>query len=456
MYPRILYVVVFGWLSWTGGRFTAPFLQKEVDFSETQVGVALAIQNLLMSLMATPSGHLADRWQRKRDHGRIHVLQLGMLLSTCAFLGHWLPGRILPDMGFPYHLFLRVLYAIGIAMVMPVVDGITLAHFEANGMDRSLYGRERLFGAVSWMVAHGLIGPIIDAYGFKLMYGSAILGGILSFLLIYKYTYDLDKHGIRLTVEKVMQEETSLLQQHEKSIEEYESINATMDPNDLTNDHPNAPTSSPTRSTSSSHKRGEFFWLTQIMCGTVFGMGFMISYFTLMMGVAVVEQLIFIFFDSLGSSNTMCGLTVFVTVMFEIPLFHYAPFLLDTFGSGLLMYVACFAYVTRVIGYTLIPDHQPYWVLLLEPLHGVTYACAKTSSVEFVAALVPTGHEAAGQGLLFLFRGLGSFCGVLLGGALEDWYGSRVMYRALAAIVGFGLTVYAAADRYHKRQSIKT
>jgi hypothetical protein len=469
MYPRVLYAVIFGWSSWTGGRFTAPFLEDECHFSETQVGVALAVQNLLMSLLAAPCGRLADKLQIKYNHGRIYVLQAGLLLASAAFLLHGLPRlwylpmqkseiAVLVSWGFEYHLALRIVYAVGLAMVLPVMDGITLAHLKAEGIDRSSYGRERLFGAVSWMIAHGLLGPVLDWFGFKALYMTATAAVLLSSCLIYKYTRDLDKHAIHLTAYLEFEDDTGLDDQTtllpgytQNNANSYQAIPTTLDPDNLTDDREEASKPLDSQSTTSKSRDGSTLpWILGIMSGNVFGIGFIICFFTLSMGTSVVEQLIFLFFGFLGSSNTMCGLTVFVTVMFEIPLFHYAPVLLDKFGPSTLLYVACFAFVTRVFGYTLIPGQQPYWVLLLEPLHGVTYACSKTSSVEFVAELVPIGHEAAGQGLMFLVRGLGSFCGILLGGTVEDYYGPRTMYRSLGLIVGTGVLIYAMADVHHR------
>jgi MFS family permease len=133
-------------------------------------------------------------------------------------------------------------------------------------------------------------------------------------------------------------------------------------------------------------------------------------------------------------------------VLFEIPIFHIAPELLRRFGAGTLQQIASVAYVIRVVGYTLIPQGHIAYVLLLEPLHGVTYACSKTSSVDFAAQLMPPGYEASGQGLLSLFQGLGSVVGLFLGGLMEDTFGPRIMYRSFAGVVLVGSVVFGVAS----------
>ena len=59
--------------------------------------------------------------------------------------------------------------------LLAVLDGLTLAHLERTGSDKSLYGRERVYGAVSWGIAHILFGPLIDALGFRILYFTTVI-----------------------------------------------------------------------------------------------------------------------------------------------------------------------------------------------------------------------------------------------------------------------------------------
>ena len=137
----------------------------------------------------------------------------------------------------------------------------------------------------------------------------------------------------------------------------------------------------------------------------------------------------------------LMGWTVVFTVAFEIPIFNVAPQLLERWGATKLLLVGCFGYIIRVVGYTFIPTGHVAYVLLLEPLHGVTYACSQTACVDFVANLMPPGYEASGQGLAYLFKGAGSILGLLLGGWAEENIGPRFMYRISALIVAIGAIV---------------
>ena len=188
--------------------------------------------------------------------------------------------------------------------------------------------------------------------------------------------------------------------------------------------------------------------LLSILAGSVYGATFLLCVVCLSSGMAVVESLVFIFFEFLGGSNTMCGVTVALTVLIEIPIFFLAPLLLRRTSSEFLLVLAACSYIIRVVGYSLLPAGHVVLVLLLEPLHGVTFACAQMSTVHFVASNpgMPKGSEASGQGLLGVFKGLGSVTGLLLGGVLEQSLGPRIMYRIFAAIVAIGMAILAVGS----------
>jgi len=137
------------------------------------------------------------------------------------------------------------------------------------------------------------------------------------------------------------------------------------------------------------------------------------------------------------------GLTVLLTVSFEIPIFRVAPSLLDRFGSGVLLLVGCLCYIVRAVGYSYIPQGHIAYVLALEPLHGITYACSQTASVDTAAKSMPKGYEATGQSLMSMTRGFGSCMGLWLGGKAMDHLGPRLMYRVSSGVCLLGSMVFA-------------
>eukprot|EP00586_Coscinodiscus_wailesii_P006944 CAMPEP_0172491788 /NCGR_PEP_ID=MMETSP1066-20121228/22655_1 /TAXON_ID=671091 /ORGANISM="Coscinodiscus wailesii, Strain CCMP2513" /LENGTH=437 /DNA_ID=CAMNT_0013261003 /DNA_START=104 /DNA_END=1413 /DNA_ORIENTATION=- len=399
--PRLIYAVIFTWLASCGGRFTAPFLENQARFTDAQTGMALAAQMACCSLVAPLGGALADARERSdgERHGRVGVMILGVVLGTVSFLGHGVvryyylgdgsKSSSLSGSGggsswvmIVWHFGLRLFYAVALGLIMPVLDGLTLAYLKKveawGGGENADYGSERLHGAIWWAVANIIIGPLIDLWGFKVLYASAILSMMVCIIMTVYYVNAINE----FEATNVMLRNESPSQTDDMSSQHHSVLNSNKESISLVS-------------------------LSQMMCASFYGASFLLSCFTLSMGTSVVENLIFLFFDYLGGTNTLCGLTVTVTVMFEIPIFYVAPWLMDKVGPGSMQHAACVAYIIRVLGYSAIPRDQIFWVLFMEPLHGVTYACSKLSGVEFVNRLMPEGYEASGQGLLTVFQGLG-------------------------------------------------
>jgi Na+/melibiose symporter-like transporter len=299
---------------------------------------------------------------------------------------------------------------------MPALDGLTLAQLEREGRNKHEYGKERVYGAISWGIANVFFGPAIDMLGFKTLYATNVLsfiGCIVTFQLYARSTSA--NEGIAagddfFDEKKTTDEDTPMLKPPQKIVNEKAQERITL-PLIMQLIYRKAP---------------------------ILNISYIISVFALYIGMSVVESLVFLYFEYLGGSNTMCGLTVAVTVLFELPLFHYAPEMLTILGSPVRMLQGgCVAYIVRVLGYSLLPQSHPYWVLILEPLHGITIAFALTSSVAVADTWVPKGYEATGQGFLSMIRSFGQFVGFCLAAVFEE----RTLYRVLGAIVAVGTAV---------------
>jgi hypothetical protein len=183
-----------------------------------------------------------------------------------------------------------------------------------------------------------------------------------------------------------------------------------------------------------------------------FGNVFILAIIVLSFGRVIVESLIFLYFEELGSSFFMMGCTVVLTVVFEIPVFAISARLLEYFGTSHLLRIAMICYIVRVIGYSFIPHGHVQYAFLLEPLHGVTYACSQTAVVDFVHQRTPRGYEATGQSFVYIFRGLGSVLGLIIGGYMTDVIGARMVYRIAALIVSVGCLSLSAVSSHDPQQ----
>eukprot|EP00594_Rhizosolenia_setigera_P000888 CAMPEP_0178950610 /NCGR_PEP_ID=MMETSP0789-20121207/6751_1 /TAXON_ID=3005 /ORGANISM="Rhizosolenia setigera, Strain CCMP 1694" /LENGTH=643 /DNA_ID=CAMNT_0020631361 /DNA_START=26 /DNA_END=1958 /DNA_ORIENTATION=- len=522
--PRILYAVVFTWLAFTGGRFTAPFLKNEIGGylnNDSIIGFLLACQNISSAIAAPFFSNLADRYEQKKKRqgggGRLFILKIALAVGSLATLLHSAPTALFGDgssssssalllleggnkrnkyLIISWHLVLRILYSFSFLF------GITLSFLQQEQQERqhcgntwdddskvdddenesseesSAYGKERLHGAIWWAIQNIILGKLIDMFTYKALYFTAISSTLVSFVLIDKYEKNVPR-----TVPASVRENLK------SSSKNYNAIDTPTTQSPMIKKSPKLLQQRKNTTKETSEDNISVFQFLKIMLFTnLHRTVFLISYFLLNTGTSVVEGLIFLYFqEDLKSSNTVCGLTVeVITVIFEIPIFYYlscssstsndlsppsssSPTITKKEAKSIqehcihffkiinekimniiqniseprqMQQVACVAYVIRVLGYSIIPENQMFLVLfLLEPLHGITYAFSQTGSVEFASRLMPVGFEASGQGIMGIFRGLGSFLGLSVGGFIEQNYGSRIMYRGFAILITFAILI---------------
>ena len=221
-----------------------------------------------------------------------------------------------------------------------ILDAYTLKTIE----DQSLYGRERLWGAVSWAGASIVMGFAMDTMndplGVCMIF--LVVSTLLSLLLL-QVMPDERNGAIRATTVPLDSEEAE--QEQQRSNETSLRMK------------PAGPTSPSLWS----------LWHRDPKVIVFF-------YVVLVMGAAtsIVENLLFLFMrKDLQASYTLCGVSVVITVMFEIPLFFAGKSLLASIGTLRLLLIGMGCYFTRVVGYTLI--QVPWTVLLL----GESFATLK-------------------------------------------------------------------------------
>ncbi|KAL7478411.1 hypothetical protein ACHAW6_004179 [Cyclotella cf. meneghiniana] len=489
MKPRHLYLILFTYYALSGGRFTAPFLEHQLGLTENwMIGSALALQILVGSVGSSYFGILADDWDartsaggREGCRGRLIIMFGGLVVSTVATVLHgvasmtfWQTGVIsdglaesstIPMSELVYHLILRCIYAMGISATSPVLNGLTLARLDRDGRDSNEFGKERLYGAVSWGVANAFFGVAIDAWGFFIVYFTSVLSFVVCSVGFYLYAKAEEARP--LSEEQKNEGEIDGTQAQNKTKSSDESLGLVHnDDNEHLDEEKKFSDEDYTMHTNrniqlnnnpndeSIPKQFTFSFLLKTISNQqtpLLNISYIIALFTLYIGMSVVENLIFLYFEFLGGSNTLCGLTVAVTVLFELPIFHYAPNILKWMKSPVWMFqLGCLAYVVRVIGYSIVPESHARWVLVLEPLHGVTIGFVLTGSVAFVDSLMPKGYESSGQGFLSTIMGLGQFFGLCIGGLLEG----RVLYRVLAGIVSLGGVILAIGHHVSTRSRL--
>lgn len=408
MRPGWLYFALFSWLA-TQGRFTSLLLGRLME--DRRVGVLLAIRPLCSLLSPLLVAAVDALEQRGSPVGRAAIMAACALATSFFFLCHLIPETLIwknavgedservEQYDFIFFLVVRGLYSIAVSPIYALMDGITLEYLVAMGMEKSSFGTERMFGAISWAIVNLIMGFVIDQYDVRIM----ILFNLVFLVpfLICLYYFEVSR------ISQMCQGDAkAVVVDEEQGVSEEPSSTAIS------------------------------VYSTILRKSSPTFIAFLVLITVLSMGTSIVENLVFLMFtNSLGASNFICGVTVVVTVVFEIPVFYFSNSILAYFGSIPLLCIATLSYAVRVVGYTLIPKSTDWEILFLEPLHGVTFGCSKLASVDFMSAFAPDGYQASGQALLGALQGVGGLIGTSAGGEVEEMFGYKTLYRAAAAAV---------------------
>eukprot|EP00927_Polykrikos_kofoidii_P054969 TRINITY_DN49297_c0_g1_i1.p1 TRINITY_DN49297_c0_g1~~TRINITY_DN49297_c0_g1_i1.p1 ORF type:complete len:462 (-),score=29.80 TRINITY_DN49297_c0_g1_i1:233-1618(-) len=254
-----------------------------------------------------------------------------------------------------------------------LMDALAIAGSEN---DTEMWGKARVYGAIGWGTVHLFLGPLIDSVGFAAMF--------VSFLLF--------ACALALVTRRAVPEACGQIKK------------------DVT-----------WRAVFEIFSRNRIFFVNIIAIGA---------------GFSMVEGMLFLLLRELQASNLMCGLSVVVTVVFELPIFHYAKLMLAKCGARRMILLGQGAWVVRALFYSQMT--AAWMVLLIEPLHGLTFALVWTAATQHIAdpRVSGEGFEASAQGVLqACFHGVGPILGLSVGGVLFDAIGSHAVYAFFSIVV---------------------
>lgn len=283
--------------------------------NSSSVGKIIATQFFVTSILSGWGGQIADSMERSYPlKGRIMVLAAGLSLGTFAFL---LEGEdfVIPrdnNLGlFMWHLNWRMVYSIAAALTGPVLDGLTLAHLKKereahnderlhNNAQNDGYGRERLHGALWWGIGNVFIGYSIDHWGFEVLRSLTICSTVLCYVTIYLF-YRFQSQLSEETISIIGNAESHAHEQNGSyEIETDESTVESHERSPLRKGTKQSIESPPTENDINIE------FLFSLLLSSPQNIGFLIAYCLLNVGFAVIENLIFLFYQSiLGSSYTM-------------------------------------------------------------------------------------------------------------------------------------------------------
>jgi MFS family permease len=391
----------------TWGRFSAIYYNLH-GISSTRIGLIECLRTSVPTISMIVWGIVADRY-----HCRKTVWLFTKTSSTVILLMLALP--------WVYGSFSRILVA-SVSSQLFVSNGLLDAYtLQLLGTEHKLeYGKYRLYASLSWGLGSIVMGAFVDYWSFEWLF---LMFGVLATLMIMlvgAFIPNTSSSESQSTSQQQLLEEPSTgndiddvqLQVEPVPIERPEAHDDDGRVSDLLK--------------LALRPRVAVFLLEVVIMGAA---------------MATVERLLFLYLvNDLGSSTFLCGLSVGVNVLFELPIFWFASSIMTRLSHDVVFTIAMIFFVVRVYGYTLLTKETKWWILPLESFHGVTFACFWITTLDISKILV---HQTNGgfwstaipSSIQMLYSALGVSIGVALGGWAMERYGSRYMYRVTAGIV---------------------
>lgn len=126
-----------------------------------------------------------------------------------------------------------------------------------------------------------------------------------------------------------------------------------------------------------------------------------------------------VYMREIGASSSVTGAAIGVQALSELPFYFIAAWLLRKTAPGKVLIIAIFGTALRLLLYYL--NSNPYTVIGIESLNGVTWTLLWLACVEFVNAKIPAQWRTTGQSMLWaMYFGAGAVLGNILTGRLYE------------------------------------
>lgn len=177
---------------------------------------------------------------------------------------------------------------------------------------------------------------------------------------------------------------------------------------------------------------------------------FLLAIFFVSMTNGAFHSFFSIYLYGIGATERFIGFAWTLASLSEIPVMLGSGYIIQKIGAGGLLKVSFVTYAFRWLILSFIST--PFWALLVQLLHGLSFAAFLVGGVTYIYKLAPVGLGTTGQAIFnSVSFGLGSIIGSLVAGYFYDTWGLSAMFRLLFVIAIIGLIVFYLSDRLQTR-----
>jgi PPP family 3-phenylpropionic acid transporter len=161
------------------------------------------------------------------------------------------------------------------------------------------------------------------------------------------------------------------------------------------------------------------------------------------MGQASVNNFLFLYLSDLGASKSVMGWALTIATASETTVLFFADRLLARWGAPKMLAFSLGATAVRLLAYSF--ARVPWLALLIQLLHGPTFAVMWAAGVSYANRSAPVGLGATALGLFSSANfGVGAAAGAFACGLLYERLGSLLMFRWMGLWGLFGLVLLVA------------
>ncbi len=113
-------------------------------------------------------------------------------------------------------------------------------------------------------------------------------------------------------------------------------------------------------------------------------------------GMATYNNYFLVYMQSLGASSALMGLALTIATASEIPAMFFSDRILRRFGARGMLIIAMSVIGLRFLAYSI--TAIPWVILLIQVVHGLTFATIYTAGVYFADQVAPLGMKATSSG----------------------------------------------------------
>lgn len=179
---------------------------------------------------------------------------------------------------------------------------------------------------------------------------------------------------------------------------------------------------------------------------------FLISAFLLTTASGGVNSFFSLYLNRIGATEGQIGLSWALAAVSELPVMLLSAVMLRRIGAKGLLVMAFLVFIVRWLFYSVID--APVWALVIQLLHGLSFAAFLVGGVTFVSERTPPGLSATAQAIYSTVTfGLASITGSMIGGYLYDNVGMQNFFRFFSLLGLAGLAIFLMAGK-HKMISV--